>query len=185
MSGVSEPSHLEQWVDRLQDSIDGTLDASEQATVSEHLKSCIECSREHAQLMLMDKELKRAFATVPALSPDFSSNVFASIEAADNSRKTVAKQRAELEFQARMRAFGLDWNEIWQRHMGSIVAAVSVIGGLIAALGTVWNGVSTTLIDKFPAIAMLGDSAATGMSIAAIPITLSAAALWILRTRTR
>jgi anti-sigma factor RsiW len=185
MTDSHRQEHSEQWLDRLQDMVDGTLDAKELESVTAHLKTCTDCRAEHAQLSLVDEQLKNAFASVPVLSPDFSSRVFASVDAAEALRKSTAKQLAEREFEARMRAFHLEWKDLWQRHMGSIVAGLSIFGALAATLSTMWGQVSATLLDNLPALSWLSDSAALGVSIAAIPITLSAAALWILRTKTR
>lgn len=177
--------HLELWRDRLQDLVDGALDEKDSAAVSEHLKTCGDCGREHARLALMDEQLRKAFAVVPDLSVDFSSRVFASIDAAEELRKSAAKQRAEVEFQNRMRAFDLNWQDLWQRHMGSIVAALSVIGALVAVIGSRWNMLSAEAMEKIPLHSILQSFAGSALSFAVIPITLSAAALWILRTKTR
>jgi hypothetical protein len=170
--------HSAEWQDRLQDAIDA--DAHTQTEVQAHLESCAQCRREFAKLTALHAQLQSEFAAAPALSDDFSARVFARIDEYEQSRRDAAKQRAEQEFQRRMRAFHLDWRELWQRHTGNLVAALAVIVALVTASSPMLETLNDRVHNVFAALP-------EPVGRIALPILLAAAAsiAMLLLTRTR
>jgi len=131
--------HLDLWRDRLLDAIDAPADAPLQAEVREHVTNCPLCHAEQVKLVALHHTLKSTFADKPVLSADFSARVLAHIESAEQARKAAARARAEVEFRRRVNAVSVDWRELWQRHAGSIVAALTAVFGVAAAFDSLWD----------------------------------------------
>jgi predicted anti-sigma-YlaC factor YlaD len=178
-------THLSQWQDHLQDSLDGALVAAEQAKLDEHLSTCAECRAEQTKLLALHALFERQLGNAPTLSADFSARVLASVDEQEQARRAAAKVRAERDFQKRRQAFELDWRSLWQRHMGSIVAGTTTIAAVAAMLGATWSSLRGQFLSAFPTLASLQSEMPTTVLILAASIAVSATSFWVLRSKGR
>ena len=177
--------HLAEWQDRLQEAIDCALDDAALTELRKHLDACALCNAEHEKLVALDARLKSEFAVAPTLSVDFSKQLFARIDEHEQARRAAAKQRAEQEFRSRMRAWQFDWREFWQRHIGNIVAAITVIAALIAGLNSTFESARERLISTFDALPWSSSVFALPAIVVAASASLATLALWWLRAKER
>jgi len=186
-------SHAELWQHRLQDSIDRSrrelhdrgVDAQAESELRAHLETCDQCRDEYASLSALHARLATQFAGMPGVGADFSARLFARIDADEDSRRAAAKQRAEREFRRRARAVELNWRELWQRHAGSLIAALAVISALIAALGATWQSLKGQALEVFAFLPWSGNVLALPLTIVAASASIAAISLWWLQTRPR
>jgi anti-sigma factor RsiW len=140
---MSTPQHHLNWNDRLQDWLDGDLDAADAATLQAHMADCAECRARAAELQSLDRNL-RGVAPRLALDAAFDAKIFAQLDAIDDSKRAEARQRIEQELQQNLQALARGW----RRALLFIVPGV-VAGVALAFVLTWWlsdAGVMRTLI---------------------------------------
>lgn len=183
----SDP-HSNQWHDRIQDAIDsapGPVDAkSLDEELRAHIEGCEHCRNELARLSAMHERLSREFVNAPQLSEDFSARLFARIESTEEQRR-AAKLHAEHEFRRRAGAFDLDWRGFFQRHLGSIVATLTVFGALLAAMSSTLSGAKGWFSTTLSNVPFVSGFVALPLSLAAISASAAGITIWWLQSRTR
>ena len=131
------------WNDRLQDWLDGDLDAAAEATLQAHLADCAMCRARADELQALDESLQTATPRL-ALDHSFDARLFAQIEAVDDSKRAAQRQRIEQELQQNLQAL----KRGWRRALLFIVPGV--IAGIALAFALAWwlndAGLMRTLI---------------------------------------
>lgn len=176
------------WHDRMQDAIDDATGPLEAMSLSDelraHVDGCEPCRSELAKLSAMHERLSREFSTAPELSEGFSARVFARIDSQEEER-LAAKLHAEREFRRRADAFDLDWRGFFQRHLGSIVATLTVFGAVIAAMSSRLSGVKGWFGTALGNAPWISGFIALPLAIAAISASAAGITIWWLQSRTR
>jgi anti-sigma factor RsiW len=144
---IANPSdareHELAWNDRLQDWLDGDLDAAAEATLQAHLADCAMCRARADELQALDESLQTASPRL-ALDDAFDAKLFAQIDAIDDSKRAAQRQRIEQELQQNLQAL----KRGWRRALLFIVPGV--IAGVALAFALAWwlndAGLMRTLI---------------------------------------
>jgi anti-sigma factor RsiW len=132
---IANPSvaheHELAWNERLQDWLDGDLDAADAAALQAHMADCAMCRARAEELQALDRSLLGAAPRL-ALDASFDAKIFAQIEAIDDSQRAAARQRIEQELQQNLQALARGW----RRAVMFIVPGV--IAGLALAFALTW-----------------------------------------------
>lgn len=133
---ISNPSaaheHSLEWNDRLQDWLDGDLDAAETAALHTHIADCALCRARADELQELDRSLSSAAPRL-ALDDAFDARIFAQIDAIDDSKRAEARRRMEEELQQNLQALARGWRR------SALVIASGVVAGVALAFGlTSW-----------------------------------------------
>ena len=129
---TSSEHHLE-WNDRLQDWLDGDVDAAESALVERHLADCAICQERLADFEQLDAALREAAPRI-ALDDAFDRRIFAQTEVADEAQRSQARERANQELQQNLRALSRGWRRTLAFIVPGIVAGVAIAFGLASWL---------------------------------------------------
>lgn len=119
------------WNDRLQDWLDGDLNAADAAGLQAHLADCAMCRARAEELQALDRSLRTATPRL-ALDEAFDAKIFAQIETIDDTKRAAARQRIEQELQQNLQALARGW----RRAVWFIVPGV--IGGVALAFALTW-----------------------------------------------
>jgi anti-sigma factor RsiW len=104
---MTTPHDIE-WNDRLQDWLDGDLDAADAAALQAHMAGCAACRARADELQALDRSLRSAAPRL-ALDDAFDAELFAQIEAVDESKGVAL-------------AFALTW---WMNDAGVMRALIA------------------------------------------------------------
>ena len=144
---IAKPSdtleHELAWNDRLQDWLDGDLNAADEAALQAHLADCAMCRARADELQALDESLRSASPRL-ALDNAFDAKIFAQIEAIDDSKRAAQRQRIEQELQQNLQALKRGWLRALLFIVPGVIAGVA----LTFALATWLNdaGLMHTLI---------------------------------------
>jgi anti-sigma factor RsiW len=131
------------WNDRLQDWLDGDLNAAGEAALQAHLADCAMCRARADELQTLDQSLQLASPRL-ALDDAFDAKIFAQIATIDDSKRAAQRQRLEQELQQNLQAL----RRGWRRALLFIVPGV--IAGVALAFALAWwlndAGLMRTLI---------------------------------------
>ena len=134
--------HLE-WNDRLQDWLDGDLDAADAAALQAHMADCVTCRARADELQALDRSLRSASARL-ALGEAFDAKIFAQLDSIDDSQRAEARRRIEQELQQNLQALARGWRRAF------LFVVPGVIAGVALAFALTWwladAGVMHTLI---------------------------------------
>jgi anti-sigma factor RsiW len=119
------------WNDRLQDWLDGDLDAADTVALQAHISDCALCRARAEELQALDRSLRSAAPRL-ALDETFDAKIFAQIEAIDDTKRAAARQRIEQELQQNLQALARGW----RRAVWFIVPGV--IAGVALAFALTW-----------------------------------------------
>lgn len=122
--------HIE-WNDRLQDWLDGDLDAADAAALQAHMADCASCRARAGQLQELDRSLVSAAPRL-ALDDTFDARIFAQIDQIDDAQRAAARRRVEQELQQDLQALARGWRRVLLFTLPGIVAGVA----LALALGS-------------------------------------------------
>src|SRR5690242_1959738 len=105
---MKQPNEHSQWDDTLQDWLDGELNDADSAAFEAHLAACGLCQRNLPEFEELDEALIEA---TPPLQLDaaFDRNLFAQIDAIDESKRLEARRRLEQEWQQQMQSLARNW----------------------------------------------------------------------------
>ncbi len=175
------------WHDRLQDALDAAVAPLDGARIEvrAHLDTCKLCRNEFAKLTAIDAQLRKQFAAAPTLSTDFSTRLFARIDDNELAQRAAAGVRAEQAFRIRVRALKLDWRALWQRHFGSIVAALVAFGAIASNMGPLWKSARERLAVTLNVMPWGSNAATLPIVVAAVSASIAAVTLWWLRAKER
>ena len=139
----SQAQHSPEWDDRLQDWLDGELDAAASAAFEAHLNGCAECQQTFETFEQLDTALA---AVSPSLELDsaFDARLFARIDAIDDSKRAEARRRLEQEWQQQLHALSRNW----RRTLAFVIPGV-VAGVALAFVLTGWfdsSGLTNSLV---------------------------------------
>jgi anti-sigma factor RsiW len=125
--------HLLAWNDRLQDWLDGDLDAADAATLQAHMTGCAMCRARAEELRELDRSL---FGAAPRLALDdaFDAKLFAQIDAIDDSQRAEARRRIERELQQDLQALARGWRRALLFIVPGVVAGVALAFALTSWL---------------------------------------------------
>jgi anti-sigma factor RsiW len=129
---TSSEHHLE-WNDRLQDWLDGDVDAAESALVERHLADCAICQERLVELEHLDAALREAAPRI-ALDDAFDRRILEQIEAVDEAQRAKARERANQELQQNLRALSRGWRRTLAFVVPGIVAGVAIAFALASWL---------------------------------------------------
>jgi anti-sigma factor RsiW len=117
--------HLE-WNDRLQDWLDGDVEASDGSAFETHFAGCPHCQQRVAEMRKLDATL---LADTPTLSLDssFDARLLAQIESINEVQRAAARARVEEELRENLRAL----SHSWKRMLAFMVPGI--IGGIALA----------------------------------------------------
>jgi anti-sigma factor RsiW len=143
---IPSEHHLE-WNDRLQDWLDGDVEAGESELIEAHLAQCPICQAQLAELEQLDTALR---AAAPRMSPDagFDQRLYEQIGAIDETQRARARERVEQELQQNLRALSRGW----RRTLAFVIPGV-IAGLAIAFTLSVWlddSGLTRQLIAHAP-----------------------------------
>jgi anti-sigma factor RsiW len=123
------------WNDRLQDWLDGDLDAADALALQAHIADCAMCRARAEELQALDRSLRSA-APPLALDDAFDAKIFAQVDemiaTIDDSRRAAARQRIEQELQQNLQALARGW-----RH-ALLFIVPGVIAGVALAFALTW-----------------------------------------------
>jgi anti-sigma factor RsiW len=135
--------HSEEWDGRLQDWLDGELNAAESAVFEAHLASCGDCRQTLQALESLDEKL--VAATPPlALDNAFDQRLFAQIEAIDENKRIEARRRLEQEWQQQMHALSRNWKRTLAFVIPGVIAGIAFAFAVLAWLDS--SGVTSNLV---------------------------------------
>jgi anti-sigma factor RsiW len=122
--------HLE-WNDRLQDWLDGDLDAADAAALRAHMADCAMCRARADELQALDRSLRSAAPRL-ALDDTFDAKLFAQIDAIDDSKRAEARRRIEQELQQNLQALKSGWRR------ALLFTVPGAIAGIALAFALAW-----------------------------------------------
>ena len=126
---IANPSdareHELAWHDRLQDWLDGDLDAAGAAALQAHMADCAMCRARAAELQALDQSLQIAAPRL-ALDDAFDARIFAQIEAIDESKRAAQRQRLEQELQQNLQALQRGWRRALLFILPGVIAGVAL-----------------------------------------------------------
>lgn len=135
--------HDIQWDDRLQDWLDGDLDAADTAALQAHMADCAECRARADELQALDGNLRSAAPRL-VLDDSFDAKIFAQLDVIDDTKRAEARRRLEQELQQNLHALARGWRR------ALLFVVPGVIAGVALALALAWwldtGGVMHTLI---------------------------------------
>lgn len=139
--------HLD-WNDRLQDWLDGDVEAGESELIEAHLGECRICQARLAELELLDGALR---AAAPRSTPDagFDQRLYARIGAIDEGQRAQARQRVEQELQQNLHALSRGWRRTLAFLIPGVIAGLALAFALSAWLDG--SDVTRALIAPTPA----------------------------------
>jgi anti-sigma factor RsiW len=119
------------WNDRLQDWLDGDLEAADAAALQAHMADCAMCRSRAVELQELDSKLR---STAPRLALDdaFDAKIFAQLDVIDDSQRAAARSRIEQELQQNLQALARGWRR------GLLFVVPGVIAGVALALALAW-----------------------------------------------
>jgi len=135
--------HDIQWNDRLQDWLDGDLDAADSAALQAHLADCAGCRARADELQTLDRDLRSATPRL-ALDDSFDAKIFAQLDAIDETKRAEARRRLEQELQQNLHALARGWRRALLFVVPGVIAGVALAFALAWWLDT--GGVMRTLI---------------------------------------
>jgi anti-sigma factor RsiW len=127
----------------MQDWLDGELNSGDTAAFEAHLKACAECQQSVADLEELDAAL---VAASPPLQLDtaFDAELFAKIEAIDDSKRAEARRRIEQEWQQQMQALSRNWRRTLAFVIPGVVAGIAIAFAAAGWLDS--SGVTDSLV---------------------------------------
>lgn len=132
-----------QWDDALQDWLDGELNDAASAAFEAHLTGCGLCQRNLPEFEELDEALIEA-APPLQLDATFDRNLFAQIDAIDESKRLEARRQLEQEWQQQMQSLRRNW----RRTLAFVIPGV--VGGIVLAMALVsWldsSGITSNLV---------------------------------------
>lgn len=146
MTTFRELHHELEWDERLWDSLDGALDAAQQAVMERHLLHCVDCRMRLVEFRSLDRRLRQATGPL-TLDADFDRRVLAQLTV-DRADRATARRRIAREIEAAQATLARSW-----RH-----ALLRVVPGMLAGVVTTtflaqWLGNQATLSKWLPATA--------------------------------
>ena len=135
--------HDIQWNDRLQDWLDGDLDAADAAALQAHMADCAACRARADELQALDRDLRNANPRL-ALDDSFDAKIFAQLDAIDETKRAEARRRLEQELQQNLQALARGWRRALLFVVPGVIAGVALAFALAWWLDT--GGVMRTLI---------------------------------------
>ena len=131
------------WNERLQDWLDGDLNAADEAALQAHLADCAMCRARADELQALDESLQIASPRL-ALDDAFDAQLFAQIEAIDDSKRAAQRQHLEQELQQNLQALKRGWRRALLFVVPGVIAGVALAFALAVWLSDA--GVMRTLI---------------------------------------
>ena len=126
---IANPSdareHELAWNDRLQDWLDGDLDAAGEAALQAHMADCAMCRARADELQTLDRSLRVAAPRL-ALDAAFDAKIFAQMEAIDDSKRAEARKRIEQELQQNLQALKRGWRRALLFIVPGVIAGVAL-----------------------------------------------------------
>jgi anti-sigma factor RsiW len=113
------------WNDRLQDWLDGDLDAADAVALQAHMADCSMCRARAEELQALDRSLRSA-APQLALDDTFDAKIFVQIEALDDSKRAAARQRIEQELQQNLQTLQRGWRRALLFIVPGVIAGVAL-----------------------------------------------------------
>jgi anti-sigma factor RsiW len=135
--------HEIQWNDRLQDWLDGDLDAADTAALQAHMADCAACRAHADELQTLDRDLRSASPRL-ALDDSFDAKIFAQLDVIDETKRAEARRRLEQELQQNLHALARGWRRALLFVVPGVIAGVALAFALAWWLDT--GGVMRTLI---------------------------------------
>ena len=117
--------HQLAWNDRLQDWLDGDLDAADAAALQAHMADCALCRARAAELQELDGKLRSAAPRL-ALDDAFDAKIFAQIDAIDDSQRAAARHRLEQELQQNLQTLARGWRRALLFVVPGVIAGVAL-----------------------------------------------------------
>jgi anti-sigma factor RsiW len=139
----SAHEHELEWNDRLQDWLDGDLNAADEAALQAHLADCAMCRARADELQALDESLQIASPRL-ALDDTFDAKLFAQIEAIDDSKRAAQRQHLEQELQQNLQALKRGWRRALLFVVPGVIAGVALAFALAVWLNDA--GLMHTLI---------------------------------------
>jgi anti-sigma factor RsiW len=121
--------HQLEWNDRLQDWLDGDLNAADTAALQAHMADCALCRARAEELQELDRSLVSAAPRL-ALDDAFDARIFAQIDAIDDSKRAEARRRFEQELQQNLQTLARGWRRALLFIVPGVVAGVALAFGL-------------------------------------------------------
>ena len=139
---MTTPHDIE-WNDRLQDWLDGDLDAADTAALQAHMADCAACRARADEFEALDRDLRSATPRL-ALDDSFDAKIFAQLDAIDETKRAEARSRLEQELQQNLHALARGWRRALLFVVPGVIAGVALAFALAWWLDT--GGVMRTLI---------------------------------------
>lgn len=137
----ADDHHLE-WNDRLQDWLDGDIEAGDGDVFENHLAHCELCQQRVAGMQEVESALMASLVP-PQLDASFDARLLAQIDEVDEDQRAMARQRAEQELQDSLKALSHSWRRTLVFVIPGIVAGIALAFGLAGYLDS--SGVTASL----------------------------------------
>lgn len=121
---MSDREHDAAWNDRLQDWLDGDVDAHEQALIESHLQSCERCQQTFDAFQALNDQLTTNIPRTQ-LDPSFDARLFMQIDAMNDAERVAARERAQAQLQADFEALSRNWKQTLLGLLPSVLAGVA------------------------------------------------------------
>ena len=121
---MNDREHDTAWNDRLQDWLDGGLEADEHALIQSHLDNCERCRRSLNPLQALDHQLGYTISSTQ-LDQSFDARLFAKIDAANDAERIAARERAQAQLQANIEALSRNWKRTLLGMLPSVLAGIA------------------------------------------------------------
>jgi anti-sigma factor RsiW len=121
---MSDREHDTAWNDRLQDWLDGDVDAQEQALIESHLQSCDRCQQAFDALQALDNQLATTIS-LTQLDHSFDARLLAQSGAMNDAERVAARERAHAQLQADFEALSRNWKQTLLGLLPSILAGIA------------------------------------------------------------
>lgn len=164
-STQSPPAHSEEWDARLQEWLDGELNAGETAAFEAHLADCKSCQQTLEALEKLDTALVEATSPLQ-LDKSFDQRLFAQIDAIDDSKRIEARRRLEQEWQQQMSALSRNWKRTLAFLIPGVIAGIALAFALLAWFDS--SGITNNLVAQGTAELGSGSSDLLRIGITAV-----------------
>ncbi|HEY0681543.1 MAG TPA: zf-HC2 domain-containing protein [Steroidobacter sp.] len=138
-----KPNDHSKWDDSLQDWLDGELNDADRAAFEAHLARCELCQGNLGDFEALDAALVEA-APPMELNTAFDQQLFAKIDAIDETKRVEARRRLEQEWQDQMNALARNWRRTLAFVIPGVVAGIVLAFALMSWLDS--SGITNNLV---------------------------------------
>jgi anti-sigma factor RsiW len=177
VTGVPDSADHFEWDERLQDWIDGDLDAAESAALEAHIAGCRPCQARLSAFRTVDEALSESLPG-QTLPESFDRVVLERIDVASKAGRAAARARIQREYQDEIGAFSRQWRTALRSMILNVVVATALLAAFLTRLSGSFSAASLT--DQIGQFALYAYSR-PGLTLAVMAATMSLVAFGLTR----